>query len=399
MKLHTAAYCAAITLGVGSLQMVSANDFQTTVKASSEHVLGSKACEMAFDQAEREALDQLDERFDADGSGAYIAKLIAQKETRTVRDDNKTVCVFEGTWEAKPLNDVADLIGTELWVEGKYTGSCLDEGNGDICWQRIIRQAEQDIFEQLSNDHANLDSIALHYTDFEGRQRDQYRNKRLEMTADGRFFFDVVPYDEKPQSTRISIHRKDTLKEVPEEPAKPVIQPSAEKPPEQKKKEDNIDITLFYTWDGNDTARQNDLAISSSRWGIGVWANNRLGFAAFAGEDQLGLGDDRENVKNSSGTYETLGVGMGFRLWPNRGVTLENMLYYVDAQPYSTTVSPDCDSCTDRAYTSKDYLQTTVNLKTNSKGVNFGWMFTWKFLENEINVDSLSSGFYLEAQF
>jgi hypothetical protein len=44
-------------------------------------------------------------------------------------------------------------------------------------------------------------------------------------------------------------------------------------------------------------------------------------------------------------------------------------------------------------------LQTTVNLKTNSKGVNFGWMFTWKFLENEINVDSLSSGFYLEAQF
>lgn len=395
MKPHAAVISSVIVLGLGSVQYAAAEDnFQATVKASSEDASASQACQQAFQLAEEEALLQLDEQFI---DQAHIARLIAQKETRTVGTNNQTICEFEGTWEGKELTDAASLIGSEVSIDGQYTGSCLNERNGDICWQRIISQAADDLWQRLAVEHGSLDAIDLRYSDFEGRQRDQYRDKRLEMTADGRFYFDVIDYDAAPKTTQITIQRKDEPVKVTPRP-EPTVKPA--EPVETKPaKEDNLDITLFYVWDGNDMAQHDDLAISSDRWGLGVWANNRIGFVAFKGQDTVGIAADNEDVKNASGHYDTLGVGMGFRLWKNRGITLENMIYYVDTEPYQATVSPNCDSCTDRTFESQDYLQTTMNLKTNSKGINFGWMFTWKFLENETNIDALSSGFYIEALF
>ena len=394
MKRATAVCSATIAITQGGWQLAFADDFEVSVQASAEHPIPSQACDDAFLQAEDEALLQLDERFAGQPAAQYATELISSKETRT-KEDSRTICVFQGTWKAKALENPSDLIGKELSIKGIYSGSCLDERNGDLCWQRIVRQAREDLFRSLEPQHGNLNSIDLLYTDFEGRQRDEYKNKRLEMTADGRFFFEAVDRDSVQPSSNISIRRKDArVQERPSMPAKP------ETPTQnQQREKDKIDVTLFYVWDGNDTALSNDLAISSNRWGAGVWANNRIGFVAFQGTDQLGIGDRRENVKNDSGTYKTTGVGMGFRMWDTRGITLENLVYYVDAQPYSATVSPDCDTCTPLSFQSEDYLQATVNLKTNSHGLNVGWMFTWKVLEDQSNIDTLSSGFYVEAQF
>ena len=322
-------------------------------------------------------------------------ELIQEKETKTVRD-SQTICVFEGTWQGDAIAESSLEIGSEQFIDGLYSSSCLDAENGDICWQRIVRQAENDLTAELSGQGMDQTPIALRYIDFEGRQRDQYQQKRLTMTADGRFFFEVIAFEDKVTDTYIDIRRKNS--------SQPVVETRSEQAPKTTTKAkpsepDLLDISLFYVWDGNDRALHNDLAISSDRWGIGIWANNRLGFAAFKGTDRVGIASDNQTVKNASGHYETTGIGMGFRLWKNRGITLENMLYYVDAQPYRTLVNPDCDSCDAQVFTADNYLQATVNLKTNSHGVNVGWMFTWKVLENQPNLDSLSSGLYLELQF
>jgi hypothetical protein len=403
MNRVTAIHCALISATIGFSQFALAQDgqtnrFQSIVQQSSEHDIPAEACQRAFIAAENEALDQLDSHFDEGTKRSYVARLVAQKETRTLRDNNKTVCVFEGTWEGKEQTVATDLINTELFIEGQYSGNCLDERNGDVCWQRLIREARSDLLSELERQYGDLDQIDLAYLDFEGRQRDEYANKRLEMTADGKFFFKAVPAGSLQSETRVSIHRSESKQAKPL-PAEETTSAPNETKPSKPKKQDNLDFTLFYVWDGNDTAAHENLAISSDRWGVGLWAKNRVGFSVFKGTDTLGIGSDRENVKNDSASYETLGVGMGYRLWNTRGITMENMLYLVDAKPYAGTVSPNCASCTDVSFASKDYLQATVNLKTNSKGVNVGWMLTWKILEDASNVDALSSGFYLEAQF
>jgi len=394
----TAFNAAIITLAMGGLQLASAetNTFDTSVKASSENAIAATACDEAFAQAETEAVEQLEEYFqDTHEDSAFKAILTAQNETRTLRDNGKTVCVFEGSWRGSSLGNVNSLIGTEQFIDGAYNANCLDERNGNICWQRIVRQANTDLRQQLSNQYGDISFIHLNYLDFEGRQRDQYRQKRLEMTADGRFFFNVDDSHEPAQTTTtIAIERHNDSYEQAEDYNEPNDEPAVD----DKDKEPEIDLTLFYAWDGNDSAQTDDLAISTERWGVGLWANNRIGFSVFRGSDQLGIANNNQSVKTVKGSYETTGVGMGYRLWKNRGVTLENMLYYVDAQPYQATIAPGCNGCTSRTFRSEDYLQATVNLKTNSNGLNVGWMFTWKILERESNIDSLSSGFYLELQ-
>lgn len=298
--------------------------------------------------------------------------------------------------QASQVKAISGLIGSEQSIEGVYTGNCLDHSTSDICWQRISAQAASDLRANLEQQYGDSRSIDLTYVDFEGRQRDQYENKRLTMTADGRFYFDVSAHSDNKTVATVTIHRKEE-RNVKATPINPDQQ--HEQPQQPKAKDDPIDITLFYSWDGNDQALNNDLAISSDRWGMGVWANNRIGFLAFQGTDTLGIADARENVINAKAKYQTTGIGLGFRLWDTRGINIENALYYVDAKPFTTQVKPNCATCTAVNFTAEDYLQATVNIKTNSRGVNVGWMFTWKVLEQVQNLDSLSSGFYIEAQF
>ncbi len=399
MKRATAIHCSSIVLFLGICQFALANEFDVSVRASSEHENSDNACALAFELAEQEAMAQLGEHFSTPQQTNFSSQLIKENETQTARE-NKTVCVFEGIWRGIPETTMATLIGSEQFIDGQYSGSCLDSSNGDICWQRIVRQAEADLYLKLERQGPMPYNVGLAYTDFEGRQRDQYQQKRLEMTADGRFYFKVIERTERTDDTYISITRSDRITEKYQDPkTTPSEQPMPIKDKPKKEKEyDKVDITLFYTWDGNDSALQNDLAISSDRWGVGLWANNRIGFAAFRGSDKIGIADENQRVVNASGSYETTGVGMGFRLWNTRAVTVENMIYYVDAQPYRTLVAPDCDTCTDQTFRADNYLQATVNLKTNSHGINVGWMMTWKLMDPQPNLDTLSSGFYLELQ-
>lgn len=163
---------------------------------------------------------------------------------------------------------------------------------------------------------------------------------------------------------------------------------------------DNLDVTLFYVWDGNDSASEDDLALSARRWGVGLWVDNRIGVSAFWGDERAGIADSRGNVHNAGDRYDIRGVGIGYRVFDNRSVTLENMLHYVDAQPYSTAnLDPGCAACTPRSYEAEDYFQASINLKTNNEGLNLGWMLTWKLRDDVTQFDSLSGGWYVELQF
>ena len=396
MKRAAAIHCASITTLLGIIQLANATDFDVSVRASSEHANANEACALAFDLAEQEASVQLGEYFSPPKPTNFTTKLIKENEILSKRENN-TICVFEGTWRGKAQESAPSLVGSEQFIDGKYIGSCLDSSNSDICWQRIVRQAEDALYAKLARDSVDINNISLRYTDFEGRQRDQYQQKRLEMEADGRFYFKVINRTVSSDDTYISITRSNSSANRTYKESKPAPTPTPVKETPKKDK-DNIDITLFYTWDGNDTALQNDLAISSDRWGVGLWANNRLGFAAFKGSDKIGIADENQRVINDNGRYQTTGIGMGFRLWNTRAITVENMLFYVDAQPYRSLIAPDCDSCTSQNFRSDDYLQATVNLKTNSHGVNVGWMLTWKLMDPQPNIDTLSSGFYIELQ-
>lgn len=393
MTPQTALRNAVITLGAGLLQLAVAADFETTVKASAEAAMAEQACVTALQKAESEAFLQADEFFD----GPFRLEQSAQQENRRKGTNDTAICEIEGTWTGQPVRMAAELIGTEESISGKFQASCLDTSHGDLCWSRLIQQAENKLLQTLTARYGSTDSIALQYSDFEGWQRDQFHDKRLEITADGTFFFDVIPATDS--QTRITIQRSYDVE--PTAPQNIAAAPDTKPAPPAEERDQNpdlLDLTLFYTWDGNDSANNNALAISTERWGVGLWANNRLGFAVFKGQDRFGIANDRGWVKNSSAHYDTFGVGMGYRLWRNRGITLENMIYYVDAQPYQTTLDLDCDGCTARSVQSDDYLQATVNVKTNSRGINIGWMFTWKILEAEPALDTLSSGFYLELQ-
>lgn len=312
---------------------------------------------------------------------------------------NLTIYLFAAALASLPINaeetteppisaappDAIQLIGSEQSIQGVYHARCLDRSSSNVCWLRITEQAENDLRIKLLQNYNNLATITVVYRDFEGFQRDSIENGRLLIEADGTFFFDIKSANAVSTVT-ITRQSKQT--------------PKALKPDRTAKKQDNgLDISLFYVWDDNNSADSNALAISSARYGIGLWTQNRVGFAAFKGTDTIGVAKTNGAVVNTKARYETTGVGVGFRLWSNRSVTLENHIYYVDAQPLLASLTNVCETCTDRSFESQNYVQTSVNLKTNSKGLNIGWMLTWKWLEETPNADRLSSGFYLEALF
>lgn len=377
-------------LSVTSIAFAQEGRFSTTVKASNENTLADLACAAAFNQAREEALLQFDESAAADDPQEQL-ELISQQQARRKSANSKTICEVTTTWQSIRTDDLSSLIGTEQFISGTYTGQCLDEARRATCWNRITDQAKRDLMAKLSENYINTVNVQAIYVDFEGRQRDQYEDRRYSSTADGRFYFDMVAAN---NVSSIQVQRKD---------AKPAVKPPINRAPEVAKVEKDtgpdFDVSLSYTWDGNDSATFNSTAISSGRLGFGVWADNRLGFVAFSGEDTVGIGTSNTRVKNSSASYSTTGVGMGVRLWKNRDFTLENHVYYVDAQPFEADIINLCSDCTDRTFRSEDYLQTTVNLKTNSKGINIGWMLTWKWLDNTANVDKLSGGWYVEVLF
>lgn len=363
--------------------------FNTSVKASYEHTLADTACAQAFNQARLEALLQFDESNFANNPQVQL-ELVEQQQSQRKSNDAKTICEVTTTWQSNRIDDLSALIGTEQSVVGIYTSQCLDEARRDICWNRITEQAKSDLMAKLSENYINTVNVRVIYVDFEGRQRDQYQDRRYTTTADGEFYFDLVAAN---NVSSIQVQRKD---------AKPIAPPIKREPEIAVVKKDtgsDFDVSLSYTWDGNDDADFNSTAISSGRFGVGVWADNRLGFVAFSGQDTVGIGASNSHVRNSSAKYDTTGIGMGVRLWKNRDFALENLIYYVDAQPFEADLTSICGDCSDRTFRSEDYVQTTVNLKTNSKGVNIGWMLTWKWLDKSANVDKLSGGWYVEVLF
>ncbi|EAR07866.1 hypothetical protein [Reinekea blandensis] len=372
--------------------------FRTTVKASDEHANPDNACLNAMTRAEDEANLQAREHF----RQAFRLTLESSEQKRRPGVDNQTICEVTGTWTAQPIHEAHVLLGQEKSISGVFEARCPDNKSSDLCWSDIVGQAADQLRVKLSATHGSIDTLTFRYVDFEGWQRDRFQDRYLDVTADGTFYFELV--DDDVDNASITLHRS-----WDRPPVKPETSTTSADELESNRAEDSnkkvssdpdvMDVTLFYTWDGNDEAATDALAISSKRWGAGLWANNRVGFSVFQGIDRLGIGDNHDNVHNSKQTYETLGIGMGYRLWANRGITVENMLYYVDASPYQGIVAPDCDGCTPRSFQSQNYPQATVNLKTNSHGMNIGWMFTWKFLETDSAFDKLSSGFYLELQF
>ncbi|MDN3648217.1 hypothetical protein QWZ13_04760 [Reinekea marina] len=365
--------------------------FTTTVKASSEGNLPDAACAQAFNQAREEAYLQFEESVFFEQPNLQL-ELIEQTQSRRKRDANTTICEVTSVWQSLEVAPVHQLIGTEQFISAQYSAQCIDEARARTCWNRLADQARRDLMSQLGQSHGNLSDIRAIYVDFEGRQRDQYQDGRYTTTADGNFYFDIVAANQTSDVNVIRSHSAPpTSNEQPNPPKEPLDTP--------KKPDSKFDVSLSYTWDGNDAADFDTTAISSGRFGIGVWADNRLGFVAFSGEDTVGIGKLSGEVTNSSLSYQTTGVGMGVRLWKHGDFALENHIYYVDAQPYTAALTNQCSNCTDRTFTSEDYVQTTVNLKTNSKGINLGWMLTWKWLDNTANVDKLSGGWFVEVLF
>ncbi|TCS40325.1 hypothetical protein [Reinekea marinisedimentorum] len=380
---------------LGGLQfsMAQTSPFEVSSNAVSTHKDAYAACNSAFIKAEDKALNEIKQHFTINNSNPhYVALLIRQNEQRTLTDAGLTSCRFEGTWRAEISKTLK--IGSEQAIDGNYISYCADERKGDVCWFDIVDQAKADLYDTLDQQYANSPAYRLVYRDFSGSQRDSYTNGQLKMTANGTFYFDVVSArSETPAKVKIQPYaprpKTSARKIVPYQPEKVAV----------KEQEKPLSFTLSFTFDGNEEASADDLAISSNRFGMGIWHQNRIGAGLFIGEDTVGIANSNDNVKND-GSYDTFGLGIGYRMFDDNRFTIENMLYYVNTEDYSTTVDPDnCSTCTSTSFESEDYLQATINFKTNmSPGINVGWMFTWKFLDQE-GVDQLSSGLYLEAQF
>ncbi len=374
----------------GLMAAALAEDFETRVKASDENASASTACREAYLNAEDEALLQIHEFFAEDDDIYYDIRLLEENETRTVSDSGKTICVFEGLWRAELNDNVTDLLGSERAIEGEYHASCHQPMASENCWPEIVDQARRELKRELSKAYPDVREVDLHYIDFEGREQERYHPHRSDITADGIFYFRVI---KASPGREVIIYQQEPTPSNDEQD-----ETSEWFFNEDKEKHSGLDFTVSFSWDINNRADHNDLAITSNRLGLGIWADNRLGFAAFLGEDKVGIADRDSDVQHSSGDYRTFGIGVGHRLFDNRSLTIENFLYYVDAEPYNTTINPDCSTCTIKEFSSENYLQTTTNIKTNGRGPNIGWMFTWKWLERESDLDHWSSGFYLEWQ-
>ncbi|MFT7697092.1 MAG: hypothetical protein ACI9RY_000572 [Reinekea sp.] len=420
-QMKTAAFTLLLVAGAAQWANAQTEPFGVDLQVSAEDRDPDTACAVAYDDAAGQAQERIDAHYRATEAGqAYRAILVRQTQTRSLTPRGTTLCDVASYWQglsadletlssngsdtsAKPNDAIQTidpndpLMGSEQYIDGVYASICENTRGGDICWQRIIQQAQADLFDRLTGMNVDLSLNALRYLDFAGRQRDEQNRQELNITADGRFFFRIVDVNVTPTATTaIRIDRKNSSTVQRAKPIPPTYgTPAAEKIDTAG----DLTLRIFYSSDGNDLAQTDHLAISANRWGLGLWTQDQIGFALFSGYDKLGLGDNSNRVKTVAGGYQTFGIGMGFRLWPERALSVENMLYYVDAQPYRALIDPGCSGCTARLYQSDDYVQATVNLKTNSDGVNIGWIFTWKLLQPGSDIDSLSSGLYLELQF
>ena len=355
----------------------------------------SAACRLAFEQAEDDARAQL-------GTGdTDRLELVSRTDERLgTTEDERFECQVETFWlERQALTaeqpqpdsireDPLRLGGLES-IEGRYQADCRASRRGEACREQIETEAGEALLNRLLQREGLSDNeLALESDGFEGSQTFDYDQSDLTLTMDGTFYFiRVAPEQQATNSTPAP------------EPAGTQGELTRAKPAEPGPM-DNLDVTLFYVWDGNDSASEDDLALSARRWGVGLWVDNRIGVSAFWGDERAGIADSRGNVHNAGDRYDIRGVGIGYRVFDNRSVTLENMIHYVDAQPYSTAnLDPGCAACTPRSYEAEDYFQASVNLKTNNEGLNLGWMLTWKLRDDVTQFDSLSGGWYVELQF
>ena len=353
----------------------------------------AKACEQAFILAEEDARTQIDNHFPDEAEAPHI-ELRSRSDVRLGAVDGGFDCRVIGSWAAiptgtsAPMEDTPALLGNVETIEGRYKAGCIGTDNGAACRRQIEREAAEELKDDLVRHHdLNPGDFQLEADGFEGSQSFRYEGRNLTLTMDGTFYFKVK--EPTITSTR------------PPEPTgtEGEISVKSEKKRDHDDFTDNLDFTLFYNWDGNDSAKSDELALSTNRWGVGLWVNNRFGFSAFWGDEKVGIADSRGDVHSDPERYSVQGIGIGYRVFDNRAVTLENMLHYVDAEPYSAFVDPGCSNCTGRNYEAEDYYQASINLKTNTEGLNIGWMLTWKLRDDLTSYDSLSGGWYLELQF
>lgn len=367
-----------------------------TAEATAVADIQSAACEQAFLEAREKALLEMDADFIRQTpSQSQQVELRSRTDERLGKNEaGQFQCRVTGTWAAIPLprektEEPSPLFGSIETIEGRYQANCKAADNRAICREKIENQARVDLLDQLAaRSDITRGEIRLHADGFEGTQSYTYQGKDLTLTMDGVFYFAV---------------RKPTKQSQPE--AGPPtgtegeIRLKKDRIDQSEAFSDRLDFTVSFTWDRNDGADPNELAISNNRWGLGLWVDNRFGFSAFWGEEEVGIADSEGFVHNDGGIYDIHGIGIGYRVFDSRVVTLENMLHFVDAQPFSTTVAPGCSGCSPRQYKADDYYQASINLKTNTHGLNIGWILTWKLRDDLSNHDSLSGGWYLELQF
>lgn len=350
----------------------------------------AQACQSAFDLAEAKALADFEAAFLSENRPqARRIELRERNDERLPTDANNAQpgCRVEGLWAAVLVESdragvrtrlVEDLNGQLETIDGEYSTECSAANEAAACKRRIETEAASDLRAQLqADDPQRLNGYHLMFDGFEGDQSFTYRDGRVNVSMVGRFYFRLNQSEFGPVSPApgtqgdLRIERKEESSDV-----------------------NNLDFTLFYSWDGNNAADPGDLALSTHRWGLGLWVNNRIGVSTFWGEERPGIANDNHRVFNDDSHYDVFGVGVGYRLFDSRNITIENSLYYVDAEPFTVILDGD------RVYATNDYVQTNINIKTNTdSGPNVGWMFTWKLRPDLSDYNSLSGGWYLEWQF
>jgi len=353
-----------------------------------------EACRIAFEQARDEAFDLLDHDVDTDDP-THRVELHSREDVRLGEVDGGFECRVLGQWTAvptaQPVKEPEDssLYGGIETIRGKYQADCISDDNGAACRRQIEREAAADLKDDLIRElDVRPGDIELIADGFEGSQSYRYKGRDLTLTMDGTFYYVIEEPSPTSRMTRT---------------AKPSGTEGEITVKSEREKEDdftdNLDFTVFYNWDGNDSAGDDELALSTNRWGVGLWVNNRFGFSAFWGRENAGIADSNGDVHSASDRYDVQGIGIGYRVFENRAVTLENMVHFVDAEPYSAQLTPSCAGCTPREYSADDYYQASINLKTNTEGLNIGWQLTWKLRDDLSKYDSLSGGWYIELQF
>lgn len=388
---------ALIALTASPALFAENTPFVVNTEASAIADTQADACAQAFDLAEAEAQRQIDAEFGTgDTETPHRVELRSRSDERLGEVDGGFECHVAGEWAAIPLTANApesepesdSPYGRIETIRGQYQADCIGDDNGAACRRQIEREAARDLKDDLIHEY-DLESgdLELVADGFEGSQSYRYKGKDLTLTMDGIFYYRL---EEPAPASRMARTPKPTATE-----GEVSVKSETEKKDDFT---DNLDFTVFYNWDGNDSAEPDELALSTNRWGVGLWVNNRFGFSAFWGQERAGIADPQGDVHSASDRYDVQGIGIGYRVFESRAVTLENMIHFVDAEPYAATLNP-CSECTARPYEADDYYQASINLKTNTEGLNIGWQLTWKLRDDLTQYDSLSGGWYLELQF